>query len=304
MANRRRRAKVVEEPVVEVEEVEEDEIEELEEEPVVRRSRRPANTPTKGRSRRKVVEPEEEDEELEDEEEEDEEEEDEEEEVPAPKPTRQRRSRKAAKPEPEEDEDEEELEEEPPAPKAKKGKVSRREAPVKTKRVNTVKEDVAARKEDKLGQIPASQFTDVLLELIEAGSAVTLRKVGGKIIIYNAGIVDELSTRPGVRRSLSGRTRAITKKEMYEVAYDPEFLKFLDKWGELSYEEKLAVAKKEKISWEEHETPRVNVMRLTFAYREAHEIPKWRPEYEDKAARDLLLYENVHAEPLDDEDAE
>lgn len=243
---------------------------------------------TKRRSRRKpkTVVPEEEllEEELLEEELEDElEDEEPEEEAPVKRTRRTRRQRKT-EPEPrshstqadEELEDEDDEEEAPVKP-------------TRRKRKRTAPSDVTAdHQADKIGQVGATDLVDLFVELLGRNITIAIRKVGEVFLISEGATVQDTNVATYTDTGHEGRRNALTGAAFYKIAYSPEFLEFYPAWAKHSYEEKVVQAEEEGVEWERHENAKVDVMRLTAAYRIAKGIEKWRPEYLDRRARKIL----------------
>jgi len=150
--------------------------------------------------------------------------------------------------------------------------------------------------EDKVAQASAQELGTALLEVLDAGQSLMLRKVGSTYAIYKVDA--DVFTAKGKR----GRgNRAIKLNAFFDIAYSDEFKTWINEWTPLTYEEKVALAKKEGVTWENHETPKIDVMRLSDAMRTKRGVAKWRPEYESKAARDALMYQGVEAAESEEE---
>jgi len=66
---------------------------------------------------------------------------------------------------------------------------------------------------------------------------------------------------------------------------DPKFHEWRDEWRALSFEEKKKRAKKAGATWEPHDNPQIEVIRMAEAYRAKLGIHKYKPEYRTYAAR-------------------
>jgi hypothetical protein len=242
----------------------------------------------------------------------DDEEEEEDAPPPAKKPARRSRSRRkpAAKPVEEDDEEDEPLDEEDEeeAPPAKSSRTTRRK---KDRRQVPAAEVLSADPDDKLGQGSAAELAEVFYHLLKSGITLTIRKVGQTFIISEGVIKDDvadvLSSRGRVRKALTG-------KQVEEITYSDEFKEYYEEWSQLSYEEKVAKAEEEGVEWERHENAKVDLMKLSTAYRIHHGIEKYRPEYQDGKVRKLLrdhgldavndYFKKVAQEEVDDEEEE
>jgi len=318
---RRRRRRTPKQPEVEQEVLEQEEQAEEEEAPAPKTRRRRTTKPkaeeeakpAPRKRRRKAApkpepepEPEDEYEDGDDWDEDEAEYEDEPEPEPEPAPKRTRRKRtttkkapakrtRRRKQEPEAEEVDDGDDEAEPAPKA----TTRR------KRRETVTEMVE--EGDKLEQLSSGDFVETLFELLNKGVAITLRPLGGKVLMYQSTTVDKLASAIPVGRgkTKSGRKRyAIDGKTHWNTICTPEFLEFEEDWKQYSYEEKVEIALDEGVEWVRHDDQRTDNMRLTQAVREAREITKFRPEYQDKQARDDLRELGIYADAIDEDEYE
>ncbi len=143
--------------------------------------------------------------------------------------------------------------------------------------------------EDKVAQVTIADLGSALLEVLDAGQSLFFRKSGSGYAVYKA---DASLLMPKGKHG----ARAIKLNEFFSIAYSDEFKAWINEWTPLTYEEKVALAKKEGVTWENHETAKIDVMRISEAMREKRGVAKWRPEYESKAARDALMYSGTEAE--------
>ena len=280
-----------------------------------RRSRSSGAASRSSRSRRKprTIEPDVE-EELTEEELEAELEEDEPEDDPEEKPAPKKRTRKpraargaSAKrkkvepePEPEDDGDEPEA----PAPKRKPrtrsgaaGRSRKRrappaeeveEAPAKARRSKSRRraetEDVVEEVVDH--SMEEEDFARLLVTVLQRGEELVIRMTNtGDYVLRSASAVKQVKAAKKGRR-----TKLMTMADWHAIIFTTEFNEHQLWWKELSFEEKVKEAEGEGVTWERHSTPRVDNMRCTQAYREAFDIVKFNPGYDDKATREAILY--------------
>jgi hypothetical protein len=88
-------------------------------------------------------------------------------------------------------------------------------------------------------------------------------------------------------RVASGRKK-LTGVSYWDEVLSDEFQTFQKEWSKLSPEEKIAKARKEGVTWDEHDDPKINIMHLSDAYRAHYKIKKYKPEYENAAMRKAL----------------
>lgn len=212
--------------------------------------------------------------------EEDEEEEEEEEEASAP-----RRRRRIAK-EPDDTEDEE-------APSTRRRRRIAKEpdeAPKQSRRRRGKAKEAApdATPEAKIGQASGGELLEAILQVIDEGYSITIVKIAGKYLLHKAGCAKDAGR---TRARISNRT--MTRKDFEEIAYSEEFKKFYPEWAKFTYEEKVEVAESENISWKRHETPKIDVMRLTTAVRTSRGIEKWKSQYNSREARKDLFEDGI-----------
>jgi hypothetical protein len=170
-----------------------------------------------------------------------------------------------------------------PAPKPKRRRAAKAEA------IPEPEEEVD---EDAPQSASLGDLAMAIKALLDAGEAISIRKLGSEYIIakYEPKAGD-------IKGQIKGRRKqAMKRAEFRAIAWTEDYVDFRKEWEGLSFEDKVKQAKKEKVAWDEHDDPRVNLIHLTLAYREEFGIEKWRPEYSTKEARDKLLYEGIEAD--------
>lgn len=115
-----------------------------------------------------------------------------------------------------------------------------------------------------------------LLQSLEAGKSLIISAVGNNKW--------QISTSEAVVSS----GKKLSGPEYAQTVFSQEYLDWNDEWRQLTYAEKLEKAAKAKVQWDKHENPKVDVMRLTEAYREHIGVEKYKPEYASRKAREVL----------------
>lgn len=164
-----------------------------------------------------------------------------------------------------------------PAPVAKKA------APV----VEEVEEDVidvkkvaSSIKVQKVGEMVVDDLLGRMLEALVNGDTILFTKQDNSWLISNASTK---AVAKAVRQA--GR---FTGQAYWTEVCTPEFLEHEAEWNKLTQPEKIAACKKIKATWVHVEDPRVEVIRITSAYREAAGIAKYKPQYVDRKAREAI----------------
>ena len=201
---------------------------------------------------------------------------------------RRRVTRTPAKPLEEEElvqeelEDEEDLEdEEPEAPKPAPRRRKVRTAAVPDEGTSATP-DITP--ETTIASVTGNELADAIVAALDAGRTLEFRRVGPKYVIAHGATTEVVQT--VVKRS----EKALTRAEAYDIAQTDEYKEFLTWWPALEFEEKVKLAKKAKVKWEEHDSELINNMRLAMAYQESQGIEKWKPQYQSsKVRRELEL---------------
>jgi len=188
----------------------------------------------------------------------------------------------------EEDEDEEE-EEKPRHARGIKPKAVAKPAPkpmkVKAKKVkepepeeDEEEEEVPA-KVGKVQKVDDTKASGLLLDVmnqLEDGKSLLITHLGkGK---YAIGFADGLKAAP----------QGLRGDAYWDKVANPGYRDWMHNWHDMTYDEKGKYAKKNKIKWNHHENPKVDVIRLTEAVRAAEGIEKYKPEYRSRSARAAL----------------
>lgn len=196
-----------------------------------------------------------------------------------------------SEPEPEEEE------EEAPAPKVRKRRTRVRKV---VKEEEEEAEEAPASVAVPTGPTPLSDLVSAIVATLQAGQ--TLRVVAtGAPVGYTLSLggaatgVDGPVAVAEAEEPAAPKAKGLRGEAFRQEAYTPEFYEFhhVDcgtgkPWGELTYEEKVAFADDNDVEWDEHENPRVDNMRMTKALTEKLGLVKYKPEYQKKAARDVL----------------
>lgn len=227
--------------------------------------------------RRRPVEVVEDVEKLELEELEDEVEEEEEEELP---PRTSKNVRNVRKPrsivddDEEEDEMEEEEEELPPRTRSRTRKSVRTSQAVKGDDDDEEEEVKEKKSPLKLEKVSKTMHDSILSDLLD------VLNDGGSLIIHKSKDTYTISSADGIVR-----TRKLKGSEYWDEVSDPAYRKWGEEWRQKTYEEKVKFARKNKLVWNEHDNPRVDVIRLTEAVREYLGIEKYKEQYRTRASR-------------------
>jgi hypothetical protein len=80
----------------------------------------------------------------------------------------------------------------------------------------------------------------------------------------------------------------LTNQEYEETVCTPEYLDWQKQWGSLTYEEKVAWAKKLKVRWEDSGAVRINTIRMAQGVKDKLGVKKYKPEYSSGASRHAL----------------
>ena len=119
-------------------------------------------------------------------------------------------------------------------------------------------------------------MTDVLTDLT-VGHAVVITREDGERYSMRLLETNEFSVKP-----------TLTNKEYLNTVLTEAYVNFGKMWGDMTTEERLKYAKKYKVTWNEHEDHRINMLRLTQAVREVKNISKYAPEWDTKAKRSKI----------------
>lgn len=189
-----------------------------------------------------------------------------------------------------EEEDDDEEPEPEPEPQPRRRSTRKAKAPTTKDAVPEITPD------DTVASATGNELADAIVAALDAGQTLMFRKVGPKYVIAkgaDATIVEKVVEKTG---------KAMTRTEAEAIAMTDEYKEFQGWWPELSFEEKVKHAKKEKVTWEEHDSDLVNNMRLTMAYMDKVGISKWKPQYASSKARRALEYDGVELPDPEDEE--
>lgn len=116
-----------------------------------------------------------------------------------------------------------------------------------------------------------------LLAALSEGDALIIRCTAEDTYVISKATHESIASAP--------EPKPAGKKVSVNDMLTDEFKEWRTAWAELTYEEKVEKAEEAGVEWNRHENPKVDVMRLSAAMREALGIEKWRPEYSTRAAR-------------------
>lgn len=133
-------------------------------------------------------------------------------------------------------------------------------------------------KVQKPADIVKTSLVDDILSRLAAGQSVTIiRLENGNWKLADSKAAKDNRTTVGLRGAA-----------YWDEVCSPEYIEWEKEWRELTMAERLARAKKAKVTWEEHADARINQMRLVDAYRQKLGIEKYKPEYQERSARDAV----------------
>jgi len=143
----------------------------------------------------------------------------------------------------------------------------------------------AARPKAASMELNVDVLTGILQHLEEGKAVVITCTEAGKWAM-------KLGNAPATR---AGKIK-VSGKQREELLYSDEFKKFAFEdmgdgrgWIAHTPEEKYAIAEANSITWEKHESPKLDVIRMSEAVRNAFGVSKYKPEYQTRAARDAAL---------------
>lgn len=138
----------------------------------------------------------------------------------------------------------------------------------------------APKKSLKVKTVAQSMLPD-LMEGLAEGKALLISRTGENT--WTATLVEAAPVATGKRKKVFG-------KEYWDTVLSPEFVQFDAEWKELTPDEKVKAAKKSGVVLErgDKENEGIFIMKLTSLVREARGISKYKPEYQDRAARAVV----------------
>lgn len=157
-----------------------------------------------------------------------------------------------------EDEEEEEEEVEKPAPKRR------------TRRKKVVKEEPP--EEEELAFSADDPIMAIAAQLADGKSLLITKTDEGTFVLafWSEGAA--------VGKQLRGAA-------YWDEVLSPEYVAHYEEWTELTFAEKKKQAQKLKATWEPHDNPKVEVMRITQAVRTKLGIEKYKEQYKTRADR-------------------
>ena len=195
-----------------------------------------------------------------------------------------------------EEEEEEEEEEETPAPVRKAKVPAPKPAPVKAvpapapkpvakKAPAPLPEDDEEEEKTPAAPVKIKGANAMVVDGLLAG-AMTALADGKSLVITALGdnkysiVMGEAAAKP---------TKKLRGAEYAQEVLSPEYIKWMSEWKLKTYDEKVAFAKKIKVTCEAHTTPQINVMRVTDAVRTKLGLEKYKEQYRSRSARAALL---------------
>jgi hypothetical protein len=117
-----------------------------------------------------------------------------------------------------------------------------------------------------------------MFEAMASGESILVTKLeSGKWQLATTGIRADV-----VSKVANGK---LSGKSYWDEVLDPAFAVWQEEWKTLTYAEKKKRATKAGATWEEDKDSRVDLMRLTEAYRDKLGIAKYNEQYKSRAAR-------------------
>lgn len=129
--------------------------------------------------------------------------------------------------------------------------------------------------------IDDNPFMRIIEAVVDKGKAVVISAGKGDTYVIHATSESEFSV-----------GRASTRQEYREEVQTEEYREWREQWGKMSTEEKLQIAEEVGAEWEEHEEPKINMMRVAEAVREAKGIEKYKEEYNTRSKRNKIRPRN------------
>jgi hypothetical protein len=120
-------------------------------------------------------------------------------------------------------------------------------------------------------------FSQMFQAMASGASIIVTRLDDGKWQFTSTNIQADV-----VAKASSGK---LSGKAYWDEVTSPDFVKFHQDWDNLTYDERKRRAKKAGAIWNEDKSQKIDAMRMTEAYTEKLGIKKYKPEYENKAAR-------------------
>ena len=160
----------------------------------------------------------------------------------------------------------------PAAPAAKTGKRTAVEA------AEEGEPDVAPVQLPKVADVVMENALTALLDALNDGQTVMLTRVDDS----------HWTIGPANQKAAMAAAGKLVGKAYWAEVCTPEFLAFDEEWTALTYNEKIARAKKAKVTWEHADAQQVDVIHMTLAMRESLGIKKYKPEYESRKSRDTI----------------
>ena len=173
--------------------------------------------------------------------------------------------------------EEEEEEEEEVAPKPKRRRT--RKTVKKTEAAVAKEEEEAAaeaeEEEEEVDDLVSRNLAEVLDAMAVGMTYVITNQGGGKFTITKS---DGAAILPGDSNKLSGVA-------YWDEVLSQDYKDWQEEWQELTHADKRKMLDKDNIEYDEHDHPTIEAMRMAQAYRDYHDINKYKPQYKTRAAR-------------------
>jgi len=167
------------------------------------------------------------------------------------------------------------------------------EAPIRRRAKTPVADDNGAKQpkiqavpivvDPKLPELPEDAFAmEALVEALAAGHEFTLKSLGGGMYKI-AAHMPEVRSLVVADEDVPGRL----PPGFYENLYTQKYIDWKIDWSKMTYEEKVAWADKQKITWERADEERIDHMRVGLAVMDHKNISKYTPFFNNQKARKI-----------------
>jgi len=137
--------------------------------------------------------------------------------------------------------------------------------------------------DDKLPDLPEIEFSVAsLVEALAAGHEFTIKSLGGGMYKI-AAHMPEVRSLVVADEDVPGRL----PPGFYENLYTQKYIDWKIDWSKMTYEEKVAWADKQKITWERADEERIDHMRVGLAVMDHKNISKYTPFFNSQKARKI-----------------
>lgn len=110
----------------------------------------------------------------------------------------------------------------------------------------------------------------------------------GQAIVITALEIGKYSIGPANAKQAALSTGKLSGNAYWDEVLDPKYVEWQNGWLKLTISEKHAMCKKNNVTWEHHDIPAVDVIRMTQAYTQAMGIEKYKEKYREQSARKAI----------------